>query len=752
MLYRKLIFTLPALGLALMSPGHAIAGEISIPLAQLDGKTDGNGAYNFRMPSLWGADITNTGMEIVLDNAAVATQSGSIRYSDEDTILGTTDMAPERFAYETMFSRIPRRGSTLHMNVAMSGKPCGTGAEILSSVDRQASHLIIGTDDGHGIRLPIIEALLGPDFGLHQPLRLWTAHGIASNGDLLSAALITQGWALRAPERDLSVEVNRLVPTDRPDFDLMPGIAMSTIPAGANILVGTQDDFSGLVSERILREISGPYVRVLLVPGKTFRTIILVSGRNEREVATAARAVGTPYFSWPDGTGVIFKVDNDKPSAAIQQAPAIAWGPNDKNSGPVTYTFSALGIDARTRTGNSGEIRLPLVVPEKISDEPETGHIRLALHAIYGPGFSSSSAITVTLGDDRLVGVYPLDKPSGGVINQAVVDIPIHLLRPGKDVIVLSPHLSTEGTNNCSAGSVDGLKTTIFADSTLTVPYIGGADVHRSLANWTSSGLLVPAAENKGSTWIVASRGDETISAALAIFARQAATVRHPLRDTALTFDWNAPAANKVIIGTHADVIGVLNREPLQDDATPFDSSQPKASGIAKLVSDYSGFSRLFGVDEDRRGRILDALHKLRISSDNPSRVAAIFAYSTHDTSIVGISAASPNDIKSDITALAEPDRWNRIHGDITLYDPRTDELSATTVVNPQQTANPATGLFSSLSENIRNTAKDNPAAWVLIGIAVIGAFAFAVRFLLHSGGGNNRNINREKGRNDPSR
>lgn len=752
MLRKKTIFALPAIFLALAAPGLASASEISIPLEQLDGKTDGSDAMSFRMPSLWGTNITNTGMEIVLDNTGTTAQSASIRYKDENTPLGAIGISPERFAYETTFSRVPRRGSQIHMDVAAPGSSCAYGAEILSSVDRQASRLIIHTDDAAGIRLPIIEALLGPDLGLHQPLRIWTPHGIASNGDLLSVGMIAQGWALRAPERDLSIHVGRLVPTDHPDFDLMPGVSMDAIPAGTNILVGNLDDFSGLISERILREISGPYVRILLVPGKPFRSIILVSGRSEREIAIAARAVGTPYFSWPDGAGVTFKVDDDRQSETVRQPPAIAWGPNDKDAAPTTYTFAELGIDTRTRNGNSDDIRIPLVVPEKIAGENSDRNIRLALHAVYGPGFSSSSAITVTLGGDRLVGVYPLDKRSGGFLNGTTVDIPIRLLHPGKDVIVLSPHLSSEGASACSTGSADNLKTTIFADSTVTVPYIGGGDVHRSLANWTSSGLLIPATENKGSTWIIANRGDETISAALTILARQAATVKHPLYDIALTFDWNAPAANRVVIGTHADVIGALKREPLQDDVTPFDASQPKTRGVGRLISDYSGLSRLFGVDEDRRGRILDELHKLRVSSENPSRVASIFAYSTHDTSVVGISAASTKDIRADISAIVSPERWNRIHGDITLYDPRTDELSAVTVVNPQQTTNPATGLFSSLSDDIRDTAKDNSAAWVLIGLGVIAAFAFAVRFLLRSGGGNNRNINREKSRNDPSR
>lgn len=738
--------------------GTAQAGDISLPLSQIATSRDAGG-ITFSMPSLWGTHISAVRADIVIGNMEVARHTfsgsdGAFRFRDGEKILAVMDVSPDRFAYEAEFSTIPERGDTLRLEVSSSGLSCETGRDILASVDMNASRLVVEIDDADGVRLPVVEGLLGDELGRKQPLRLWTPRGVNSSALLHSASLIAQGWALRAPERKPDVQAAHLPPAQSSTFALLPGIDIDSMPSGTHVIFGTADQLAGFVSERILAEIRGPYVRVLQAPGKTFRIFVLVSGTSDSDLATAARAVGTPYFSWPDGAGVIFKTDNRTVVDAGARLPPIAWGPNDADEDDVAYSFEELGYQTFTAEGNSGAIRIPVVVPEALKSADEDDVISLSIDAAYSPGFDPSSAWTVMLGTDRFIASIPMDRPAGGRIDNATVDIPIRLLRPGRDSIVIEPHVRPEGASPCSYMKNDALKTTIFSTSAISVPYIGGAAVTRSLANWTSTGLLVPTGNYSDSTWIVASHGDETVSAVLTLLARQAADVGRPLSNLAVTYDRHAPGQNLVVIGTHSDVTSLLLNNPLPRSNAPFDAAQNEDRTIAGVFSGYANLSSIFGDQSDKKRRVLNELGNLRSNTDVPERVAAIFGYTERDKTIVGISAASRDVIYQDIAKLTANERWEKIHGDITLYDPRTDELTIRSVVNPEQRIDPATDLLGSLRNQIENNGRYFTMRWIAMGLGAIFLTAFAIRFLIgfHSRGTSGRAPSSRKERDDPSR
>lgn len=753
--FRSLVIAASAIVTA-MTAAHA--GEISLPLSQIVTSRD-SGGMNFSMPSLWGTHINAVRADIVIGNMDAARHAlpgngGALRFRDSQNILAVTDISPERFAYEFEFSRIPKRGDTLRLDVSSSGISCETGRDVLAAVDMNASRLIVEIDDANGVRLPIVEGLLGADLGREQPLRLWTPHGINSSALLHSASLIAQGWALRATERKPDVEAARLPPAQAGTFALLPGTEIDSMPPGTHVIFGTADQLSGFVSERILAEIRGPYVRVLQAPGKAFRIFVLVSGTSDRELAIAARAVGTPYFSWPDGAGVIFKTDNRTVVDAGTPLPPIAWGPNGANDSNVAYSFEELGYPTFTTEGNSGTIRIPVVVPDTLEFADTDDVITLNIDGAYSPGFDPASAWTVTLGTDRFIASIPMDRPAGGRIDNATVNIPIRLLRPGQDFIVIEPHVRPEGWSPCSYVENDKLKTTIFSTSAISVPYIGGAAVTRSLANWTSTGLLVPSGSHSDSTWIVASHGDETVSAALTLLARQAADTGRPLSNLAMTYDWHAPGQNLVVIGTHSDVTSLLLNDPSQRSNAPFDVTEKEDSTIGGAVSAYANLSNIFGDQGDKKRRVMAELGKLRSNADSPERVAAIFGYTERDKTIVGISAASRDVIHQDIAKLTASERWKKIYGDIALYDPRTDELTIRSVVNPEQRIDPATDLLGSLRNQIENNGRYFTMRWIVMGLGAILLTALSIRFLIgfHSRGTTGRSLGSRKERDDPSR
>ena len=729
---------------ALSGPATAQT-RIFLPLAQLPegGRTLAGDGIGFRVPSLDGLPVRESRLDLSfspLDQVWGPGWGDAVRHRlvVDGTSRGQLDVSSQRFGYTLPLTGV-RPGARVDVLPYDWNRLCREPDAPLDHNDPDASGLTVVLDDSRAPRLPAIESLLGPLARRSEGLTIWTAGGMRSDWHLAWGTALAEGWALRDRDRSAPVATARIPRRDASGFALLPGADLSAMKGRVHVLVGTADELAGIVSERVLAEVGGAFVTVMRLPGAELRAMIIVSGRNEREVLQAARAVGTPGRTWPDTAFEVLDAESPtRPAVQASSPEAPIWGP-DRPSDPATrITFSELGVRTGSITPGSGRVYVPLIAAD--AGRPSSAEIAVDLDIAHAPGVGEDGGWTAHL-NGQLIGSLALSSQSGERLTRRL-NVPARDLRPGRNDLVLTPRLGDGRRDRCDKPR--GVEATLFAGtSAVHAPWMGGARHHASLANWAAVGRLRPTAAPAAVEWRLVSQGDETASAALTLWARQAQQLGHALDGSRITWGRAALAPNSVVLGTHQDVSDMLAGVGIGEAARPFElpfPPPPEPQGWRKIAAEL-GLDSLAAMARDGvvGGKTADpkrALFATLVSRPDIGRSAVLMGWSeAPGASVVAMSAPTPHQLAAEAAEVVGPGAWQSLSGDLVLLDTASGSTRSEAVLSgndqppPAQASNVAAQMQNALSQLGRNA----PIGAALVFLLGIGVLVLLIRASLNA-------------------
>ncbi|MCW8800305.1 MAG: cellulose biosynthesis cyclic di-GMP-binding regulatory protein BcsB [Desulfobacter sp.] len=247
------------------------------------------------------------------------------------------------------------------------------------------------------------------------------------------------------------------------------------------ILVGDPEFLKSKLSrfslpDSIWKNIQGPQLSLhhlpYLEPSETSKSkpkadprhaLMIVSGRNEKEILKASTALSLLSMPLPDASSL---------HLTDIQVPTLE--PYRFKNGLVpgcTYSLKALGMDSFTFKGMTP---IPKGIEFRV---PSNSHLTpndqavLSLTIAYGAAMREDSVLNIQLNDKFVAGI-PLKDPSGGKYRDYEVDILMSSLRPGINRLLFAPELVPLITDQCTLIQTGNLKMTLFDNSTLSLPEI----------------------------------------------------------------------------------------------------------------------------------------------------------------------------------------------------------------------------------------------------------------------------------------
>ena len=745
----RTVSTVLSLVLAGLVPGLASTSasaqtRVFVPLMSLPegGPTISGNGVGFRIPSLDGLAVKDSRFDLVTEPLDTVWEDSwgarsRLRLAIDGTVRGQLELRPDAFSYSSPLGSL-RQGTRVELVSSDWNKLCREEHTPLDHLDRAASGLSIMLDDSKAPRLPAIETLLGQLAPKGEPLTILTARGIQSDWNLAWATALADGWALRDLDREPLIESTPVPRKDRSSFALLPGVDLDALPDSVNVLMGTVDELSPFVSNRILSEVKGPFVTVMRLPGTQLRSLIIASGPGEREVLQAARALGTPGRTWANASFENLAADAPvKLPVATQSREPNIWGPDQAGDEPVRITFAELGRGTAALNFWDAPLSLPIIASD---ENRNTADLTTSIDMAYGPGLSKDSAWTAHV-NRRLMAALPLSAP-GGERLQAKLQVKSAELRNGFNELLLTPGLKDGNNNRCT--NPHAIEATLFGNSSVEIPYIGGGRLRSSLANWTYTGRMRPSDAPKATEWRLVSNGDPVASAALTLWARQVQRAKAPMNGARMTWGRSALSSDVVLFGTHQDVSDILSGAELGETTKPFElpvPPPPAPTGWKKLAGEL-GVSQLAGtvqasfsgsISADPRNAIFGKLAERTDLADH----AVLMGWSRPaGGSVVALSAPSVEDLKHETTALIAPAQWYGITGDIAIVD--TANSAVRTVSVPEGASIPsekkADNVVSQVTGSLADMAQNAPLAAALALLMIVTTIGLVIRGSFNSG------------------
>ncbi|TCT07476.1 cellulose synthase subunit [Paralcaligenes ureilyticus] len=284
------------------------------------------------------------------------------------------------------------------------------------------------------------------------------------------------------------------------------------IPADKNVvLIGKAADLPPLLK---IAAVDGPTIAILSNPGTSDKKILLISGRNDQEVQTAAEALVLGKAVLAGARTTVDRVDIGPPRKPYD---APKWLPLD---GPVQFKNIVASPDVlQVRGGSPDPIRIDMHVPADLFGW--TGHgVPLDLKYRYtAPSVVNDSMLTVNI-NDELVKSYRLtprrpeeDKSGFGFLRVPLLNdaashsgnaLNIPAFRVGSDnQLQLQFTLDSQKSGMCSGLAYNPARAAIDPDSTIDFSGFAHYAVMPNLAFFANSGFPFTTLADLAGTAIV---------------------------------------------------------------------------------------------------------------------------------------------------------------------------------------------------------------------------------------------------------
>ena len=637
----------------------------------------------------------------------------------------------------------------------------GCDAESLSalwtSVDPLNSYVVLETSGALApVVLNSIEAPYGAFLAPGAPVAIMTVSEETNEAKVRTGSLVAQGIALRTggrPTDFLSVAVEPAAAEDVEETHF-PGLWGNGVAENAHVLLGTKRELRDVVAPSVLQRINGPFLGLLplgSVPGKN---LLIVSGQTDREVLIAASRFADVSQPLPDtATAVVEPL----PQRETERQAFMTAG-EQYAFDELAFSKDNLGLGTEPRTTVSFVLPPDFYAKDNRSAE-------LELNYAYTGGLAADSLVNVAVNGKYATSVQ-LPNDQGDIIHNQSVEVPLRLLKGGRNELSFEPVLSAEAPEACFAVAGTDSRIGIFGDSTIEVPKFARVLRMPELGNLSAAAFPFAMAEFGDSQVVAAAADPATIGAVWTLVAKLAQVAGEPLLDLGYTFDASATTGHALVVGALPDIDRLLLAQAPIDVAaianllvkpptsgTPLvttEAEQDLGTGDRSLWEQRLAADNWFKADKNVRqagaldgfrsdlrsqvarlgplGSIFDDVAEapLNLSEDQNLDAFAV-AYESPfaaERVLTIVTARDANILQRATSELVRPILWEELGGDFSLWSTQPHEMFTTRAGNGFSVASVGPTAFEQKRLMLNSYMAERPFLWLAAVLVALVLFA----------------------------
>lgn len=600
--------------------------------------------------------------------------------------------------------------------------------ELWTEIDTTRSTLrILGRIDNSGVTLADLAGVFGPGMGAVRELLMLTPPQSLSPERLHALGLVTQGAALRAEYEPMGF-VQEYWRTDAGGYDL-GYLPAGTAKVDAHAMVATRDELAGILPASLTDRITGPFLALQPVGDDDHTLRLIVSGRDMAEVTTAARALTILDFPFTDAPFMVIK--ELVPASARRPLGFGRFLAPDRE-----YTFRELGFRSTTAM-SAGQKRFEITVPMPPNlYEEEGAMVELYLDLAYGAGLGPGSVLNITVNETFVQGIL-FDNNQGGRFREYKLLLPLRVFGPGDNTLILDSVLRPPAViGECAGVKGRHLAFALYDTSRLVLPAAGAVAGQPDLRLFAGTGFpyYLPQAPVDSTFHVL---DPALLPAAWEVLARMAQVAKAPMAHVSVALGRpESITGNALVIGP-VDLlpddlfaqmsygVGRINKVPYRllrgPEGRP---AEGPLTGFFNAVEDlFSDAADGVGVlaGEERSDGYLAQVNSL---GDN-GVITAVQSPDGADATITVITGQGSALVDQAVDRLVQPAFWNRIGGDIAIWNDEPETVVSLTVHRQYQIGEASPWL------TVRYALSRNPWEWIGGTVVVILLLAATTRWLL---------------------
>ena len=541
---------------------------------------------------------------------------------------------------------------------------------------------------------------------------------------LKEASLAAAGAALRYDYRPVHFSVST---------NLVKGVD--------TIAIGSQEFLQGTLLQSLV-PIEGslsvmhlPKVRTAVDNGTERREVVFdqthvliaIQGQGHEDRIRAARALSVMNRPWPGGSSL----DVDGVSL-----PAISWSSGRKTVKPgMVTTARELGLKTTTFQGMEPEpAEMSFRLPSQVAVH-ESRFFTLSLDLVYGAQMRQDSALNVVV-NEEFAAAIPLADQQGARYEDYKLQLPVALLKPGRNSISFEPVLTPLITGECTLIQEGNLRMTLEGDSTLELPEMSRWVVMPDLGLLFQDGFPLTASPDWTETAVVLPEATpESVSAALDLIGL--ISQKNGISPDGITFAPDLQQAGDrhvLALGRKGRLPGELLQAAQLETTLSYPFPLQAAEASWKETSWWrNGLLKLFGRQPVREPDVMQdppesSQVQAKPSLSPESVLVSEFASPTEDDrTVVLITGQSVADVQRGVRALLDPGVSSKVNHDTALIDFHQDRARVFT----HQTQDAYSYGRQSPVPLFQDLILDSLWMFVLVSVLVIVILALILTLLL---------------------
>lgn len=638
----------------------------------------------------------------------------------------------------------------------------GCDAESLSalwtSVDPLNSYIVLETSGAQApVVLSDVEAPFGAFLAPGAPVGIMTVSNPMTEAKMRAGGLVAQGIALRTSGRPtdfLSVTIEPAGIDETADGHF-PGLQGNGLAENAHVLLGTKSELRNVVAGSVLDGINGPFLALLPLGSVQGKNLLVVSGKTDREVLIAAARLSDASQRLPEtATAVVEPLPQQE---AGQQAFVLAGEPYEFDE--LSFSKDNLGLGTEPRTTVSFVLPPDFYAKDNRSAE-------LQLNYAYTGGLATDSLVNVAVNGKYATSVQ-LPNDEGDIIHNQSVDVPLRLLKGGRNELSFEPVLSAQAPEGCFAIAGTDSRIGIFGDSTIEVPKFARVLRMPELGNLSAAAFPFAMPEFGQSQIVAAAADAPTIGTVWTLVGKLAQVSGEPLLELGYSFDPSAITGHALVVGALTDIdelllaqapidVAAIARLLVAPPTSGFPTSEAPAPDQDVGIGDRSLWEQRLAADNwfkaeknaRRSGAIEDLVSglPLKLSSFGPLRSifddvaeaplqlgqdqnldAFVVAYESPfvDQRVLTIvTARDANVLQRATSELVKPILWDELNGDFSLWSTRPHQMHTTKAGEGFRVATVGTTAFEQKRLMLNSYMAERPFLW--LGAVLLALILFA--------------------------
>ncbi len=529
--------------------------------------------------------------------------------------------------------------------------------------------------------------------------------------------LVTQGIALRLDYAPFRLQLGRLEVKEQ-KFPVNLNVSQGR----DSIIIGDRVKLAPYLAEETLAKITGPYLGLFPAPDAPERFVLLISGKDAREVGQAVLAFSLLNFPLPDERETVIR--------SIQMDLVLPYQGYPALEPEGTYTFKQLGFNTAFRQGlNPPPMTLGFFLPPDLF-APEDSEIVLMLHLAYNAGMRRDSLIEVSV-NGIFEQAVQLTEEGGGHYRDYRIAIPLRTFKPGLNRITFQPLLVPLVTGECLYLNSQPLHVTVFGDSKIQMPRASHYAKLPDFSLLAAAGFpYLNRAGGEGLGIQLLNRREDSVLAAWHLLAKLARVNRLPLPRSRIKFAPFFAVRDLILVGGHVDSLKgeLFKYSPIGLGNPWYRWHYPhgKALSAGTVNPWWQSWLGHFLIEESSFPPALTRRYAVVEQSGGLGRHALGMAF-PHPAAADRLVTAfvSNGDLYPAIQALTEPALWSQMKGDLIIWRQDSKTLFWQHLSKPFYVGN------AGITPMVLYHFSRHPWYWVLAVLGAIVFFAWVTHVLL---------------------